>query len=314
MHKIILFIISLILFSELYSQNWKRQRMEIGGHVGVTSFLGDLGGSSAEGGNYGPKDLDFAATGFAIGGALRYYLRSNMAAKANLSFAQVSGDDANSANETRRRRGLNFRTQIVELSVQYEYYFLSERTKGMYRLRGAKGLRKLKLDGYLFAGLGAFYYNPQGYANGEWHNLRNIGTEGQTSGAGSKYSVVAGTMLGGLGFKKKINRKISIGLEMGVRFTTSDYVDDVSGKYYEIDKIKAANPDDPVLAAKLANPNQTDPNQPSKNNWPSVTYNQDGSISEYQQRGDPDNNDTYMFTTLTFTYKIVKKRRSMPKF
>ena len=314
MHKITLIIISLMLFSEVYSQNWKRERMEIGGHAGVTSFLGDLGGSSDEGGNYGPKDLDFAATGYVIGGAFRYYLRPNMAAKANLSFAQVSGDDKNSANETRRARDLNFRTQIVELSVQYEFYFLSERTKGMYRLRGSKGLRKLKLDGYLFMGLGAFYYNPQGKANGEWHSLRNIGTEGQTAGNGSKYSVVAGALLGGIGFKKKINRKISIGLEMGVRFTTSDYIDDVSGTYYEIDKIRAANPDDPDLAAQLANPNQTQAGGPAKNDWPSVTYNQDGTVAEYQQRGDPDNNDTYMFTALTFTYKIVRKRRSMPKF
>ena len=296
-----------MLFSETYSQNWKRQRLEIGGHAGVTSFLGDLGGSSSEGGGYGPKDLDFAATGYVIGGALRYYLRPNMAAKANLSFAQVSGDDANSSNETRKARGLNFRTQIVELSVQYELYFLTERTKGMYRLRGAKGLRKLKLDGYVFAGIGAFYYNTQGQANGEWHNLRNIGTEGQTAGNGSKYSIIAGALPVGIGFKKKINKKVSIGLEMGVRFTTSDYIDDVSGNYYEVDKIKAANPDDPELAAKLANPNEN-------NGWPSVTYNQDGTVSEYQQRGDPDNNDTYMFTTLTFTYKILRKRRSMPKF
>ena len=314
MHKISFFIIVIFLYIDCFSQNWKRQRLGVGGQIGVTNFLGDLGGSADEGGGYGPKDIDFGSSSFVFGGSIRYFMRSNMAAKVNLNFAQIKGDDAKSANPTRNARGLSFRTQIIELSVQYELYFLTERTKGMYRLKGARGLRKLKFDGYLFVGLGALYYNPQGYADGQWHNLRKIGTEGQTSGKGSKYGLIAGCIPMGLGFKKKINRKMSIGLEMGVRFTTSDYIDDVSGYYQEPDKIKEANPSKAETAAKLANPNQTSNGGTANNNWPSVTYNQDGSISEYQVRGNPDNNDTYMFTTLTFSYKLQRKRRSMPKF
>ena len=93
--------------------------------------------------------------------------------------------------------------------------------------------------------------------------------------------------------------------------TTSDYLDDVSDTYYEQDKIKAANGSNGDLAAYLANPSE---NNPPPDEWPSVTYSQDGTVSEYQQRGDPSNNDTYMFATVTLSYKIKRKRRSMPKF
>jgi hypothetical protein len=291
------------------SQAWKRERMEVSGGLGVANFLGDLGGSSSEGGNYGPQDLDFSASRYVINGSFRYYLRPNMAARASLSYAKLAGDDADSKNETRKDRGLKFRAPIIEVAAIYEFYFLSERTKGMYRLRGSKGLKKLKMDGYLFVGLGLFYFNPKGQAeDGSWHAVQPLGTEGQTAGNGSKYSRIQGTVPLGIGFKKKIDRKLSLGLEFGVRMTTTDYIDDVSDTYYEQDKIKAANGSDGDLAAYLANPNEN-------NGWPSVTYNQDdGSVSEYQQRGDPTNNDTYMFATLSISYKLRRKRRSMPKF
>lgn len=302
-------LVAILFFSFLtaQSQAWKRERLEVSGALGISNFLGDLGGSSSEGGGYGPKDLDFSSSRFVISGGLRYYLRTNMAVRANLSYAQLSGDDAQSTNATRNMRGLKFRTGLIELSAIYEFYFLTEKTKGMYRLRGAKGLKKLKLDAYVFAGLGLFYFNPKGEANGEWHALQPLGTEGQTAGNGSKYSRVMGTIPFGIGFKKKIDRKLSLGLEFGIRMTTTDYIDDVSDTYYHQHAIKAANGDQGDLAAYLANPNEN-------NGWPSVTYSSDGSVSEYQQRGDPKNNDTYMFGTISLNYKIRRKRRSMPKF
>lgn len=304
--RIIIFLLSSSFVSTAFSQAWKRQRAEVVGVVGMSSFLGDLGGSASEGGGYGPQDLDFSKSGFAIGGGYRYLLRSNMAVKGSLNFGMVYGDDAESQNPTRQARGLKFRSIILELSGQYEFYFLSERTKGMYRLRGAKGLKKLKLDGYLFVGLGVFFFNPQGEMDGKWHSLQPLGTEGQTSGNGSKYSLIQGATLFGLGFKKKVTRDISIGLEFGVRMTTTDYLDDVSGTYYHRDAIRDANGGNADVADYLSNP-QDDAV------WPSVTYGQDGSFT-LQQRGDPSNNDTYFFSLITVNYKLTRKRRSLPKF
>ena len=307
MQKIALLVVSIFITSALYSQAWQRERQEVVGGAGITSFLGDLGGSSAEGGNYGPKDLDFSTTGPAIWGGYRYYLRRIMAVKGTLSYGMVYGDDAESQNTTRKARGLKFRSMILEVSGQFEFYFLTERTKGMYRLRGKKGLSSLKFDGYLFVGLGVFYYNPKGEYNGEWHALQPLGTEGQTSGNGSKYSRIQGSLPIGIGFKKKVSRKMSIGLEFGLRMTTTDYIDDVSGTYWHRSEIRKANGSNADMADYLSNPRPD-------SEWPSVTYSQDGKNFVLQQRGDPSNNDTYMFSTFTVSYKLRRRRRSMPKF
>ena len=281
--------------------------MELVGGIGLSSFLGDLGGSSAEGGNYGPSDLDFNKSGFAIGGGFRYYMRRNMAAKGSLTYGMVYGDDAQSQNPTRNERSLKFRSMIVEVSTQFELYFLSERTKGMYRLKGSRGLKKLKFDGYVFAGLGLFFFNPKNEMDGKWHALQPLGTEGQTAGNGSKYSRIQGTVPLGIGFKKKIGRKLSLGLEFGVRMTTTDYIDDVSGTYYHRDAIRAANGGNADVADYLSNPR-------SDADWPSVTYSQDGTNFTLQQRGDPSQNDTYMFSMININYKLRRQKRSMPKF
>ena len=298
-----------LLFSCILAQSqaWKRERIEFVGGIGASNFLGDLGGSASEGGNYGPKDLDFSSSRYAVNASLRYYIRSNMAIRTSLTYARLSGDDAQSANPTRNARGLKFRSPLIEVSGLYEFFFLTEKTKGMYRLKGSRGLRKLKMDAYVFAGLGFFYFNPKNEMDGKWYALQPLGTEGQTAGHGNKYSRIQGTVPIGIGFRKKIQRQFSLGLEFGLRMTTSDYLDDVSGTYYEQDKIRAANGDMGDVAAYLANPNEN-------NGWPSVTYNQDGSVSAYQQRGNPNNNDTYMFGMLTLSYKLKPKRRSLPKF
>ena len=97
---------------------------------------------------------------------------------------------------------------------------------------------------------------------------------------------------------------MSIGLEFGVRMTTTDYIDDVSNTYYHRDAIKNANGD---LAEYFSNPNDDAV-------WPSFTYSQDGSSFTLQQRGDPSQNDTYMFSLVTLSYKMRRARRSLPKF
>ena len=306
MKHLLVLSLALVVSSASFSQAWKRERVEFIGMVGMTSFLGDLGGSASEGGNYGPKDLDFAKSGFAISAGVRYQLKSYLAMKGVLSYGMIYGDDHESQNPTRYARGLKFRSMILEASAQIEFYFLTERTKGMYRLKGAKGIRKLKLDAYIFSGLSLFYFNPKNEMDGTWYALQPLGTEGQTAGNGSKYSRFQANLPIGIGFKKKVSRKVSIGLEFGVRLTTTDYLDDVSGTYYHRDKIREANGGNADVADYLSNPNDDSV-------WPSVTYGQDGSY-ELQQRGDPTNNDTYMFSVITVNYKFKRRRRSMPKF
>jgi len=266
--------------------------------------LGDLGGSNLEGTN-GLRDFDLESTRFAIGLGYRYYLRENMAVRGNLIYARIHGDDKYSKNEVRNSRGLKFRAPLIELSAQYEYYLLQERTKGMYRLRGVKGLRAIKLDVYAFAGIGLFYFNPRGEYNGKWYSLQPLGTEGQGIREGlDKYGRVQMTYFPGFGIRKKIDKRWTVGVEFTMRLTTSDYLDDVSGTYYINDEIRAANGD---AAAYLANP-------PGTENFLDVSFTNDGEPVSFEVRGDPNDNDSYMFMMFSANYKFAKRRRSLPKF
>ena len=303
-------VLLLLICSLSYSQRWKRERVELIGMLGATNFLGDLGGSNLEGTN-GLRDFDLQSTRFAIGAGYRYFIKENMAAKGNLLYARISGNDKFSKNEVRKARGLKFRSPIIELSAQFEYYFLQEKSKGMYRLRGVKGLKALKFDAYAFLGVGAFWFNPRGEYEGKWYSLQPLATEGQGIREGlSKYKRVQMTYFPGIGLKKKIDRKWSIGMEMTMRLTTSDYLDDVSGQYWINDEIRANTGD---AAAFLANPPGTD-------NFLDVGFNpdgtpalrEDGTIGE--DRGDPGDNDSYMFLMFSANYKFSKRRRSLPKF
>lgn len=315
MKNVLVLVMLLNIAWSAHGQSWKRMRHELSGGIGISNFLGDLGGSE-EGGGYGPQDYNWAATRWYLNGSYRYYVRQNMALKGSLTVGMLSGDDAHSTNEFRQQRSLKFRSLIVEVSGQYEFYFMTHRTKGTYRLRGAKGLKKLKLDGYLFVGIGMFYFNPKGEYNGDWYALQPLGTEGQgiAEGRADPYSRIQACFPFGVGFKRKINKKVAVGFEMGLRFTTTDYVDDVSDVYYESDLIAAAHPDLDVqvgdvtenIAGYLSNPGAPE--------WADVAYNADGTVSEYQKRGNPHNNDTYMFVGFSVHYKLIKQRRSLPKF
>jgi hypothetical protein len=87
-------------------------------------------------------------------------------------------------------------------------------------------------------------------------------------------------------------------LEVGYRKTFTDYIDDVSTDYYDNDKLRRRRGN---MAADLADP--------SKGEIPTYTrgtYTYDPT-AEGMQRGDPSDKDAYIFTTITFSWKIGMK-------
>ncbi|MGP8214818.1 MAG: hypothetical protein ACLQQ4_04580, partial [Bacteroidia bacterium] len=129
--------------------------------VGPSQFLGDVGGSS----NIGTHFLeDFNYQAIRYGGFVGYrdYLNSEFAVRGTFTAAMVSGDDGYpGVNDIRHNRNLNFRSPIMELSVQAEYYFYQSSHIGhRYHIKHAKGFKRFNIDGYVFAGLGGFFFNP----------------------------------------------------------------------------------------------------------------------------------------------------------
>lgn len=299
------------------ASNWKQSTNELIIGIGGANYMGDLGGGNNIGRGF-LYDLDVVKTTPSLTLSYRKYVHKNIAFKGNFSYAKVAGDDRETTHTWRWNRNLYFRSDIIEFSAQAEFYLMRESVGYRYRIKGAKGSgigNKIAL--YALVGAGGFYYNPQAQVNrtGKWHNLRKMGTEGQGIEAGTKfYSPVAGCIFYGGGVKLAVSRKINIGLEYAYRYTTTDFLDDVSGNYYDNDAI--ADKYGPTAAA-LADPNLgTVPD--FVDGYYTYSFSKPGN-----PRGNPDSKDGYMFGQLTVTYKMFKSnvygrksksRRSRPSF
>ena len=291
------FFFSFLVFFSLsgFSQSKLRYRYELIGGIGPTGFLGDLGGSYANG-THLIKDYNVLATRYCLNAGVRYTTHSRFALKTMLSTAMVSGNDYLSQNAIRKNRNLNFRSPIVELSMQAEYYFVSDAPRNQFTKSRS---RRKKIAIYAFAGIGTFYYDPkEQLADKHWYEVRQYHTEGQGLPGGPKqFSTLSMAVPFGLGFRKKINNRWSMGAEFGIRKTFTDYIDGVSGTYYDKAKLTQAYG---VTAAALADPN---------------LGKIDGATMAGQQRGNSKYKDCYMFLTINIGYKIgAKQHRNKVRF
>ncbi|MGI8893443.1 MAG: hypothetical protein ACR2GN_08275 [Bacteroidia bacterium] len=308
MKKILVIFILLFFSFQLFaqqrhrrSQRWKAYRYEFSFGLGVSNFLGELGGANQIGTNY-LKDLELNQTRFAASAGLRFKLTEFFALKGNLTYGQVSGEDALTEEFFRSYRNLSFKSIILEANLNFEASFMREQFGHRYRLRGVRGKRGYEMYVYGFAGIGVFHFNPKAFYEGKWHKLQPLGTEGQgIVPSRKKYGLVQLCIPLGFGFKYTFDRRWGIGLEYGMRKTFTDYIDDVSRTYYDNELIAQAN--GPVAAA-LADRSLTE------------EYNGDFNFvtGAGEQRGDPRDKDAYMFAIISINYKILTGRDLRPRF
>jgi hypothetical protein len=285
-----------------YSQySWNRftNKSEYIAGIGPSQFLGDLGGSSSVGTHF-LKDFNFTSIRYALELGYRYHINPYFAAKGMLTTALLYGSDALSTNNVRHNRNINFRSPLIEASGQFEFYFYRNSQIGhKYHIRHAKGFQKLNIDGYVFAGVGGFYFDPAAkYTNGLWYSLPPMSTEGEGLPGGPKpYSQFAFTVPVGIGFKYSINTEWTVGMEISDRiWTSTDYLDDTHGNYYNNATILQ---DKGPIAAYFADPS---------------LHEIGGASATGTMRGDPTHNDTYMFLFFTVTYQPPFHRRTRSKF
>ncbi len=298
----IIFIYLTFLSVVAFSQTKNKYKYEFIGGIGPTGFLGDLGGADQNGSHF-LKDYNFNSTRFNINAGVRYKKTSHFGFKGMLTYAMVSGNDALTKEPIRHNRNLNFRSPIVELSAQVEYYFIDEKTKSLYSISGLKSKKKKrKVTAYLFSGIGLFFYNPKEKLNGEWYSVRKYHVEGQGLPGGPKqFSNFNVAIPIGLGFRYTVNKRWSIGAEFGYRKTFTDYIDGVSGKYYDKVKLEQAYG---AIAVALADP--------SLGTIPGATSPDGKGVGA--ERGNPKYKDTYMFFTINVGYKFTKQHRTRAKF
>jgi len=150
-----------------------------------------------------------------------------IAARVVANYAQLGYSDVyNTHNEFMHLRNLSFNTNVWELSLRGDFNFF----------RFLPGDPEFHFTPYVTLGVGVFSYDPYAYLQGQKYFLRPLGTEGQGSSLypdRKPYSSMAVCVPFGVGIKYAFNERYNIGFELTHRFTTTDYLDDVSKTYVD---------------------------------------------------------------------------------
>lgn len=189
------------------------QEGEFGITLGAAHYFGDL---NTNAGLNRPKP--------AIGIFFRKQFSEYIALRLGVHYAQLGYSDVYSKNNFQQRRNLSFNSNIWEATLQGDFNFM----------RFVPGDPYMRFTPYVTLGVGAFNYDPYAYLGGKKYFLRPLGTEGQGSSAypGRKaYSAVGLCMPLGMGIKYNITPNINFSFEVAYRFTSTDYLDDVSTNY-----------------------------------------------------------------------------------
>ena len=275
------------------------RKLEIGLNLGPSNFLGDLGGNRGVGKTF-LKDNNVELTKIISGGFITYYPKEWLGFRLSGHYTKIEGNDAviqrqGTAEENRANRNLNFRSNIGELYLAAEFLPTVFFENDDY-LSG-------KFRPLVILGIGAFKFNPQTKYNGNWVDLRPLRTEGQGFAQypdRKPYKNYAFCLPVGVGFKYYINETFTLGGEAIHRFTTTDYIDDVSTKYI-----------DPNLFAVNLTASQAAMARDLANRSLSGTYsdpllpNNVGKI-----RGDSKQNDGYYSLALKLGWRLGSEDRS----
>ena len=290
----LLALLSLGLMSVSALKAQRGYKMEYGGVLGISNYLGEIGGKDQEARPF-IYDLKMAKTRWNPGVFVKYQFHSMFAVKASFNYLRIEGEDALSTNEGRKYRNLSFRNDIYDFNATLNWLFFNpSRPTGIYRRSN------IYLTGYVFGGIGTFMHNPKANYNGEWIDLRAQKTEGDTYGKFS-YCVPVG-----LGFYVTINqrrRAHRIGLEVNWRYTGTDRLDDISSKEW-------TNPNtQSTLAGALNNRNPELGSAQPDGFAGNYGWHDDGAGGNINKapRGDPDDKDSYITLNVTYGYSFKAK-------
>ena len=221
----------------------KKAFTTIGFSMNALNYFGDLAPKS----NAASTDISFTRPGFGLHlerkVASRYWIRGS------LIYGRLQGSDFKSASPDdelsrfRYVRNLQFRNDIFEFSAQG----VIDITPNYNTFLG-----RPVLTPYVFGGLAVLYHNPKGLVPetdvnsgqpledaGKWVALEPLGTEGQhTEGSVVEtYSKIQIAIPVGIGLRCMVNQSFDISFEIGYRHLFFDHLDDVSGRYVDLNTL-----------------------------------------------------------------------------
>lgn len=193
------------------------QNFHFAARAGLANYQGDLQA----------KAITMKKAKFLGSLGAHYDLTEHITARTFLSFSSITGDDKTGTAKM-KERNLNFASNLFEWELSAQYNILS--------------LNNNWCTPYVFAGVGVFGYKPYTFAqDGSKINLQPLSTEGQGLPDGAKpYKLVQLCIPLGIGALYAVNEDIRVGFELGYRKTFTDYLDDVSGDYFDEGALFAA--------------------------------------------------------------------------
>lgn len=201
----VIWIISWLSFQPVKAQYYfKKPILSIGFGTGVSHYFGDIN-----------PFFDKLVPGYSANIFTRKSINNYVAWRLQASYVHAGYDDRYSKNIVRHLRNINFETNIYEFSAQMDLNFF----------KYVPSIRGYNFTPYLILGLGLFYFHSTTKYQGKKYALSPLKTEAK------KYSPVQLSIPVGMGLKWGLNKNINLGFELSYRFTTTDYLDDVSNSY-----------------------------------------------------------------------------------
>ncbi|MBI1286307.1 MAG: outer membrane beta-barrel protein [Flavobacteriales bacterium] len=270
-------VVVLVLLLTVGFSQLKAQYSEVGVMGGVSYYMGDLNPST-------PFKKVLPAGGLFY----RYNFNDRFSMRGTFTTGYLMGDDSKSKVAAQRERNLRFESWVFEFAITGEFNFF----------KYAPGDMEHPITPFLFGGIALFKFNPRAQAkDGNMYDLQPLGTEGQGTTyypTRKKYSLTNGAIPFGLGVKANLSKRLSVGLEWGMRYTFTDYLDDVSGTYADPDVIKSERG---PIAYELANRSDLTDEQLTG-----------------RQRGNSKTNDWYSFALVTVSINIEARPQKCPAY
>lgn len=289
--KKFLLVLTLCSLMSVQAQRYRTSNHELGFSLGTANYLGDLAENT---GTWFFGEVRYQAFRPAVGVFYRNNFHKFLSFKTGLTIGRIYGHDKFSEPviSGRYERNLHFRSNIADFAMMMEWNILPYKP----------GHYKHKFTPFIGVGIAGVYFNPKAELNGEWVPLQPLGTEGQGLSQypdRTKYAKMAFSVPVSLGWKLNVGRTWAIGAEIQYRHTFTDYLDDVSTVYPNLDYYSQnyvqALADEAVALSYRG-------------------LNQDPANIEGVMRGNPDDSDVYFFIMLNASVRIGQGRSSCPTF
>ena len=237
-HSIKKLIFSLLILFFIANQTVAQGKFEIGFALSTMQYEGEIGGRFP----FIYNDLNNPTSRARPAGGINfgYHLTDFISFRGSITVGSVQAADRllkpepDPAVVYKLTRNLSFRSSIIEAGITTEFYPLPVIFKRYGQNLG-------RFNPYIVAGFNFFRFNPRSIYLDKtgalsWVDLKPLRTEGQgmpIANAPKEYSLNATSIPFGIGIRFNMNENISLALEWLNRTTSTDYLDDVSGRYID---------------------------------------------------------------------------------